>query len=120
MRPAAFALGATQVLITVCAMVMCSLAKVPWPATVGLGLLGARAIIGARASGQQRQRVWTMVEVAAWMCTLVVPARLLLQKDEGFSLDGFLNLYFAALAWLIATVVLPLTHRTGGSAFGVA
>lgn len=101
-------------------MVMCSLAKVPWPATVGLGLLGARAIIGARASGQQRQRVWTMVEVAAWMCTLVVPARLLLQKDEGFSLDGFLNLYFAALAWLIATVVLPLTHRTGGTAFGVA
>jgi len=84
----------------------------PWPGTAGLGLLGASALAAELTPAARGERFWKWGMIVAWVCTLVVPVSLFLEKDEGFTFDGYVNAYYAVLAWLIAAVILPTSNRT--------
>ncbi|PYJ01768.1 MAG: hypothetical protein DME25_17530 [Verrucomicrobia bacterium] len=113
MNPKTLLRTSIQALITGCAIVMSALAGEPWPAMVGLGILGANAIAAQVTAGKRRGRIWAWATILAWVCTWVVPARLVLQTDRGFSYQGFVNSYLAVLAWLAATATLLDRHCFG-------
>lgn len=105
---------AVQALLTGCAVFMAFWAGMPWPGTAAIAVLGGAAI--ACTLTPNRLCLWAVP--VSWVCTLAIPASVLLAGEEGFSFESYLDDYYAVLAWLVAAVILPLsyTSREGGPA----
>ncbi|HWQ91883.1 MAG TPA: SGNH/GDSL hydrolase family protein [Clostridia bacterium] len=99
-----------QTLLAACAIVMCVWAKLPWITIAALALLGASAV-ATQGVLPFSKRLCRAGLAMAWLCTLLVPASLVFITDDRFSLDTYLDKYFATLAWLIAAAMLPATSR---------
>lgn len=96
-----------QAALTACAVLMSVWARMPWPGTVALGLLGASVVTGQLVPAARRARIWKWGLAVVWVCTLIVPATLLFTGDAQFTFERFLDQYYAVLAWLIAAAALP-------------
>ena len=116
MRAIAAMVVVIQALLTGGAVVMSIWAGLPWPGTVGLGLLGAVAMATAAPLAARRERVRTWGLAAAWLCTLIVPASVFLARGGRATFDSYFDGYYVALAWMMGAVILPVSHRLAGAA----
>lgn len=103
-------LVAFQVLLSVTVVLLSIWADLPWTTVAALALLGLSAIC-ARTLAPAWEGCRKKTFIAAWICTLTVPGSLVFMQDQGFSLEAYLDKYFATLAWLIAAAILPATSR---------
>jgi lysophospholipase L1-like esterase len=104
MNSAALLLVLLQALATGCAVVLGLWAKMPWPGTLSLALLGASvASAGLAPKGWQRVQSWLLA--AAWGCTVGAPASWLLARN------CTPDCYYGAMAWLMAAALLAGLFR---------
>lgn len=103
-------LAAFQILLSVTAVMLSIWADLPRVTVAALALLGLSAIC-ARTSAPSWEGWRKKAFIFAWICTLTVPGSLVFMQDQGFSLEAYLDKYFATLAWLIAAAILPATSR---------
>jgi lysophospholipase L1-like esterase len=52
---------------------------------------------------------------AAWVCTLLVPASVILARGARATFDSYFDGYYVALAWIIAAAILPASRALPGS-----
>lgn len=100
---------AVQVVLSGCAVLMSVWGRIPILGTVALGVLGASAVAAQLAPAARGGRLRRWALIMAWACTLVVLGTLLFTSDAHFNFERFLDHYYAVLAWLIASSVLPAT-----------
>jgi uncharacterized membrane protein len=85
-------------LLAACAVVLSVWGGIPWVGLSALALLGG-CIVGLVFTQEKRVGVFSPRALAiAWVCTLMVPASLLLAKNPTYTLDT----YYALVAWLMA------------------
>lgn len=110
MRTVAFVV--LQMLLTVLALATSVWAAIPWLALVSFGVLGASAITAELSSAPPQHRLWSLITFTAWAGTWIVPLGCLLLPERRYPFSGFLDYYYAMLAWLIVATILPVTHRS--------
>jgi len=102
-----------QALLVGAAVAMSVWAEMPWPGALGLGVLGTAAAVASIQSsgpGLPWARQWALA--AAWSGTAGVLASALLARGAQATLGSYLDGYYAALAWMIATAILPASSLT--------
>jgi len=118
-----FVLLVWQALSMACAMVMGLWIGTPWPGAAALGLLGASVMAATLTPSARRDAVGKPGLLVAWVCTLGIPASLLLAKEHLATLS---DTYYSVMAWLLAGAILPVGFRlpvsslkTGWKALGM-
>lgn len=93
------------------AVVMSFWAGLPWVGPLGFTILGASAIAAEIAPAGVNGAVWRWSSLVGWVCTLAIPAGLFLLDERHFSVAGYLDHFFAVLAWIVAGSLLPACGR---------
>ena len=119
LRPTvAFGLAALAIplpaLLTAGAILMGAWADLPWPGSVGLGVMGAAAMTAAARRSARRERVGAWALAAAWTGAVALLASALLVRGAPATLGTYLDTYYAALAWMMALAILPACRSTPG------
>jgi lysophospholipase L1-like esterase len=99
-----------QTLLTGAAVVMSAWAGTPWPGTAGLALVCAVAVAATAPLGARRERTRTWAAAAAWGCSGILLAIVLVSSGTRATLGSYVDSYYAALSWIIAAAILPPSY----------
>jgi lysophospholipase L1-like esterase len=90
-----------QILLVACALVMGRWVEIPWLGLIALGVCGAASIIATTVAAVEKRSLLRLAFIVTAITGLMAPLSLLLPSRHLQTLD----VYHAAIAWLIAAVV---------------
>src|SRR5689334_6212148 len=88
------------VVATAALVVICS--SQPWLGGIPFALLAVAGLALQLAPSNRQQRAWRWLLNIAFVASLSIPVSLFLLTETGFTLERYMDHFFAVLAWLSA------------------